>query len=173
MPLRATAPVPDHSGHHATGWAFVLEHARTIDRMTAHFCSDSRIDRDDLRQETCLWIARLHASYDPSRSAPSSWIWWMARRARQSLLERANRRDRLEVHVENVAPIWHDAGMARASTETRITVRQVLGRANRHEYEACLTVLDDLDCASVPKRIGITATGRDRRIQRLARSLAT
>lgn len=147
-------------------WSFVLRHARTIERYALKMSGDSRVGFDDIRQESVIWIIRNLGSYDPARSAPTSWIYFMVRRARQELIHGANRRASREVQVDASELRDSDTWASAHRTERAVLVRQVLGRLPPTERRILTDYVssptdDRTDGASPPPRIR-------ERVQRLA-----
>lgn len=157
----------------AAGWAFVLQNDASIRRLAGSMARGTGIDVDDLVQESALSIARAHSSYDPTRSAPVTWIWWRVRRARQMLTERSVRLSREVGEEQDTLENLAGASDASEVTERLVLVHQVLAIAEPDELAACRTILDDCDGAESARRLGITAQGRDQRVKRLARRLAS
>lgn len=150
---------------HAVEWGFVLQHALVIEKYARKLCTDPRLDADDLRQEAIVWITRLHGSYDPARSAPSSWIYFMVRRARQALLVELNRREAHETTTVNfdLVPAGDNGASAR-QTECVALLAQVLARQEAEAEARGRAVLAEM--------AAIDAATRKRPVAQFSRTLS-
>lgn len=156
-----TMSVSDHPADYAAEWGFVLQHSATIERFSARLCVDDRLQPDELRQEAIEWIVRLHGSFDPSRAAASSWIYFMVRRARQAMLVQLNRRDANEVGTDpraaygepGYSPERGDQGSAAERTERIALLSRVYDRATVAERSALDAALLDPDSPKVMRAI--------------------
>lgn len=167
---RTSVPVSPKPADHAVEWAFVLQHATTIDRYARKLCQDRRLDFEDLRQEAVLWIVRLHGGFDPRRASPSTWIYLMVRRARQALLETTNRRDR----HEDPADLWTlsvgDRGASARATEARVLVAEVVHQLRPEERVAADALLHEFDGPEM-RAVRLTKPLRDARLRAVAARL--
>jgi RNA polymerase sigma factor (sigma-70 family) len=157
----------------AAGWAFVLQNDRTIRRLCASMAQGCGLDVDDLVQEAALGIARAHSGYDAGRAAPVTWIWWRVRRARQMLTERCARLSREVCEEQGTLENLGGSCDPTDASDRIVLVHQILALADADERAACRTILDECDGAEAARRLGITAAGRDQRVKRLARRLAS
>ena len=145
-------------------WAFVVANSDPIRRFCATLAAaDVRLDLDDLVSEAILWIVRNHRSYDPTRSAPTTWAYLLCRRARAELLVALNRRREREVALDRFAGpeataddlrICGDDGDQASAAEARLRLAEVL-RSAEPEARACAqAVLDDLDSSEAIDFLG-------------------
>lgn len=158
--------------HQAAAWVFVLVHAGTIDRYTDRFSSDSRVpSREDFRSELSLDIVEHFDQYDPDRGAPSTWIWWRARATRQRYQRAWSRYEgiRADVSEDFVSDcVPADCADPDADMDWSSSLMAILERATQAEAEAVMSVLCDYSEQEVRDRLGITPTGRNYRLLRLA-----
>lgn len=67
-------------------WAFLSAHSRTIARYARKFVLGTGIDAEDFESELRAYVAETFGSYDPARSAPSTWLWLRAQHVRRTLI---------------------------------------------------------------------------------------
>jgi len=64
----------------AQAWAFVLRHQKMIRRYARKWGSVlNEDDKAEMEQNLILRVVERFPSYDPAKSAPSTWIGWQAR----------------------------------------------------------------------------------------------
>lgn len=160
-----TVSILDRPADYAAEWGFVLQHARTIERYAWKMSGDSRVGFDDIRQEAIVWIIRNLGSYDPSRSAPTSWIYFMVRRARQELLSSVNRRGARELQVDAADLRASDSWASASRTERAVLIRQVYARLSATDAR----ILTDYVCSAADHQTDARPAHKSReRVSRLA-----
>lgn len=155
---------PPSTDQLAAAWRFFEQHYGAIRGAARRLAmADDRIEADELLDNAALWIARLHRGYDPSRAAPSTWAYWIVRRARQDMLERMNRhrdRERLVAwfpasdggEPEPFDP--GDDGSGAASVERLVSIDAALSLAGDEARACAQAVLDGLDGAECVDWLG-------------------
>lgn len=71
------------------GWAFILQHYNLIQRLAAHHFPGPLapgLIQADFFQEVLADTATHWPTYDPQRSAPSTWLWWQVRYTHQRVI---------------------------------------------------------------------------------------
>lgn len=64
----------------AQAWAFVLRHQKMIKRYARKWGSAlNEDDKAEMEQNLILRVVERYHSYNPAKSAPSTWIGWQAR----------------------------------------------------------------------------------------------
>jgi hypothetical protein len=66
-------------------WVFWLNHSEMIEKVSAKFALDARLDMDDFKQELLLRLVRRHGDYDQKKCRPVTWAWWQARAVRSAV----------------------------------------------------------------------------------------
>jgi len=177
-------------------WAFVLQHATMIQKYAwkhypvAVMGKPGAPTREDFHQELLLDVAKKFPNYDPSRSAPSTWIWWRARRVKTRLSKRKSREyfvftvpneNRSDASastrsgglMSSLRDNRTDSGFGARAVLASIHLREVRATATPKEWEAVETLAAELSKADTFRAIGVSSSTRNRRLERLRRRLAT
>jgi len=135
----AQAYMPDQD-QLARGWAFVLQHSADIDRLCRRMCRDRDVRFEELRQDSCIRIARTFVfSYPADLRKPRWWIQYMVRRTHMQLAQEAARLRRFEAPMPMVRgddgevrldeSIVTDSRASACATEAKVTLSRAVRRA--------------------------------------------
>lgn len=154
----------------SAGWAFVLQHFRLIERYSQQHYHPALTARgtsaDDFRQELVLDVVEHISGYDPTRSAPATWLWWRARQVRSRALRRVKWQ---EFPGANLPPC-PDARQ-QAAMELQATCALLLRRATALEAEAVQSVMRGEKAPEVLASLGVSMATRRSRLAGLGRRL--
>ena len=126
----------------APAWAFVLRHAGLISRMARRF--DAGLDPADFRAEVVADLAATFGKYDPTRCAPSTWIFMRARAIRRASVRASIRGNAISLSEP----------VAEGSTETREAALSapVVGRRSAAQAEARAVLATLIDESNLNER---------------------
>lgn len=191
LPARSRAsldPVPSHiAANHGAAWAFVLQHATLIERMSGRFFDQLKSeDKDDARADL---VALIVERYDGSKIATARdpyamavcWIGFQCRRIQKTYTRRFRRETRegvgmattaSGVDVLSLVPAdgygSHDdveANVARLEAEE--VAQRIYAEATPKQREAMMTILLEMSSEEMRAAFGITPNVRNDRIKTL------
>lgn len=140
--------MPD-SDQLARGWAFVLQYSSDIDRLCRRMCQDRDVRFEDLRQESCIRIARTFVfSYPPELRKPRWWIQYMVRRTHAQLAQNAARLRRHEAPM----PVVRGGGDEDARLDESVVTD---GRSAERAIEAKVSLSRAVRRATLPQLLAI------------------
>ena len=153
-------------------WLFWLSHAKSIQKVSVKFASESRLDYDDFKQELVLRLVAKHDTYDQSRCKPISWLWWQAKAIRNSLLQkRAKHFVGLSEDVAITNSITGDSGCGQNRIEAIVAVRAVRALATQSQWDAVTAKTAGITENETQEVLGCHPATARRRVARLARRL--
>jgi hypothetical protein len=137
----------DNDRQHAPAWAFVLEHARKIDRVTRAMCAGTSISRDDLHGSLCADLVERFAGFDPSRGEPGAWIWMRCQAVRRGLIRQSVRNTGAPLDLgtgeapESRDPLPVGARGHAGRVEAMAALAPLIRRASPEQVRACQSIL--------------------------------
>jgi DNA-directed RNA polymerase specialized sigma24 family protein len=145
----------------AAAWCWVLEHSRVARAAAYRMAVGSQMDADDLHSSLLVRMVEKWHTYDPSRSAPSTWIWWQARAVRTAMVDQRRRR-LAEVPIEDASVAW-----VPATAEARVLMVQARAIATPDEWTAAVAMAEGYDGDELGEVCQCASFSARRRVRRL------
>lgn len=150
----------------AAAWCWVLEHSRIARAAAYRMSVGSQTDADDMHSSLLVRLVERWHSYDPKRSAPSTWIWWQARAVRTAMVDQRRRR-LSEVPIEDASSL-----STQATAEARVLVSQAMAIATPDEWAAAMAIADGYDGNELGEVCQCASFSVRRRVRRLRERLS-
>lgn len=175
--MRATmtpAPAPDD---HTDAWAFVLRHAKMIDRLATRFGPRDPVEREEWVRDVTVRIVEKHHNYDPTRSAPQTWIVWQMRAVSATWQRTLAKRLRegygkdetmvlIPLGVDQYGSTEHALADERRD-DAEVMVAAVYSRATEEQRVAIRTFLAGVNATDLRKQHGMTGRQREAHLHAL------
>jgi DNA-directed RNA polymerase specialized sigma24 family protein len=157
----------DQPSTRSLAWAWVLEHAGMIRRISHTHTRGSGLDPDDHHGDLILRIVEKFQTYDPKRASASTWLWWQSMAVRKNMVGRRSREITREIPLEE-----HHHPPARAQGESVVLVNQIRQEAQKDEWDALLAVVSGYTGHDLGEVCGCAPFSARRRVSRLRSRVA-
>lgn len=148
-------------------WAWVLEHATMIDRISLALCRGTGLDADDFKQSVVLRVVERWQHYDSSKGKPSTWVTWQARAVRKEHLRWLRRR-------KNEAPLEPcNHPVRQPGGEARAMLVQLHDMASDDEWAATVATAQGYQGEQLGALCGCAPYSARRRVARLRERAVT
>lgn len=166
---------------HAAAWAFALTHEPAIQKLARRYASALSVDdRAEFVQDVIVRVVSKFNNYDPSKSAPITWIVWQMRAVQKDRTRAWDKRvregygqaaqpsqggglkylfDLVPAGPEQHGSVEHFT-QALEQRDSEVRVSEIYASANRRERISMDTLLAGMPATELRKRHGMT--GRDR-----------
>lgn len=146
---------------HALAWAWVMQHADLIRGAAFKLSAGTGIEAADLHSDLIVYIVERHHTYDPGRSAPSTWVWWQGLAVKKVLTQHRAKRLR-DVAIED-----NMLTTTTAHAEVVVQITQLRTIATEQEWTAATCMAAGYEGSSLGVACGCAPFSARRRVARL------
>lgn len=150
----------------APQFAFVLQHAKTIEQAARFFAKGTYLSTTDLASELKVDIIARWEKYDPERGTPKNWIYMRARAVRRGLVRQSVRNTGAPLSDLDALPEWSTGSAQRAEARAEVAVQ--LARATDEQRIAALSLVKDWSAERVRRKLGCSTVARTRKLALLS-----